>query len=286
MYHHAPVQWVGRAGITHIALAAVDTALWDIKAKAAEQPLWKFLGGATSETIEAYNSDGGWLSLSPETVASTCRRMIEVDGFRGVKIKIGTDDVRADLKRIETVRRAIGSEVILAVDCNGRWNLPTMLSLAPHLPDHDIFWVEEPIFYDDIPGHTRLSQSMITPIALGEQLYSMDNFRDFIAAGAVHWVQPDMTRLAGITEWLRVADLAFAYRLPVVAHAGDMSQVHVHLSFAHPACTRLEYIPWIKECFTEPIRVVDGFYQRPEQPGAGTTILPEAFEKFSKKTSR
>jgi L-alanine-DL-glutamate epimerase-like enolase superfamily enzyme len=282
LYTHPPVQWVGRSGITHLALAAVDTALWDIKAKASDQPLWKLLGGATVERLEAYNTDGGWLSLDAHTVADSCRRLIEDEGYRGVKIKIGSDNPRADLQRIELVRRSIGPEATLAVDCNGRWNLTTMLSVAPHLPDFDVLWVEEPIFYDDLPGHVRLAQSMATPIALGEQLYSLDNFRDFISADAVHWVQPDMTRVGGITEWLRVADLALAFHLPVVAHVGDMGQVHVQLSYAHPASTRLEYIPWIKDCFTEPIVVQDGYYLLPQQPGAGTTLRADAFERYSR----
>lgn len=280
LYNCAPVQWVGRSGITHLAIAAVDTALWDIKAKASEQPLWKLLGGATCNRLGAYNTDGGWLSLDRQAVADNCRRLVQSEGYRGVKIKIGTDDPRADLKRIEAVRTAIGEHATLAVDCNGRWNLTTVLSVAPRLPDFDVLWVEEPLFYDDLPGHVRLAQAMLTPIALGEQLYTLDSFRDFIAAGAVHWVQPDMTRLAGITEWLRVADLALAYHLPVVPHVGDMGQVHVHLCYAHPAATRLEYIPWIKDCFEEPIVVESGYYVLPQLPGAGTTLRPDAVERY------
>ncbi|MFO8064717.1 MAG: enolase C-terminal domain-like protein, partial [Spirochaetia bacterium] len=108
-------------------------------------------------------------------------------------------------------------------------------------------------------------------------------FREFIAAGAVHWVQPDMTRLGGITEWLRVADLSLAFRLPVVAHVGDMGQVHVHLSYAHPASGSLEYIPWIKDCFEEPIHVRDGYYDLPTHPGAGTTLTRQAVEQYGKE---
>jgi L-alanine-DL-glutamate epimerase-like enolase superfamily enzyme len=283
MYFYDPVRWIGRTGITHLALAAIDTALWDIKAKAASQPLWKLLGGLTTEQLEAYNTDGGWLSLDDSTVAETCKALVDQDGYRGVKIKIGSNNPRADLGRIEKVRRAIGTQATLAVDCNGSWDYPTMMSIAHRLPDLDVLWVEEPLFYDDLPGHTRLARSMDTPIALGEQLYTVDSFRDFIAAGAVHYVQPDMTRLGGITEWLRVADLAYAFRLPVVAHISDMAQVHVHLSYAHPAATRLEYIPWTKHCFAEPIRVESGVYVVPQEPGAGTTLLEESFAKYGKK---
>ena len=285
MYNHPPVQWVGRAGITHLALAAVDTALWDIKAKAAEQPLWKLLGGATIERLPAYNTDGGWLSLDAAAVAENCRRLVQEEGYRGVKIKIGSDDPASDLKRIELVRKAIGTQPQLAVDCNGRWNITTMLSIAPRLPELDVLWVEEPIFYDDLPGHVHLSRAMSTPIALGEQLYGVDAFRDFISAGAVHWVQPDMTRLGGVTEWLRVADLALAFRLPVVPHVGDMGQVHVQLAYAHPAAVLLEYIPWIKDCFEEPIQVEAGHYRLPERPGAGTTLRREAFSRYGQEIS-
>jgi L-alanine-DL-glutamate epimerase-like enolase superfamily enzyme len=97
----------------------------------------------------------------------------------------------------------------------------------------------------------------------------------------VQYVQPDVTRLGGITEYIQVADLAHAFRLPVAPHAGEMSQVHVHLAFWHPATTLLEYIPWIKEHFEDPIVVRDGKYQRPQLPGAGTTPLRSAFENHS-----
>jgi len=286
MYNYAPVQWVGRTGITHLALAAVDTALWDIKAKAVEQPLWKLLGGATTERLAAYNTDGGWLSLDKDTVAENCRRLVDDEGYPGVKIKIGSEQPRSDLERVASVRRAIGPDRRLAVDCNGRWDLPTMLWVAPHLAEHDVLWVEEPLFYDDLPGHAQLARAMVTPVALGEQLYSVDAFRDFISAGAVHWVQPDMTRLAGVTEWLRVADLAYAYRLPVVPHVGDMGQVHVHLAYAHPAAAWLEYIPWIRHCFEEPIEVESGVYKKPELPGAGTTLLPDAVQRYAQENEK
>ena len=103
-----------------------------------------------------------------------------------------------------------------------------------------------------------------------------------MTAGAVHYVQPDVTRLGGVTEFLQVADAAHARRLPVAAHAGDMSQVHVHLSYAHPATSVLEYIPWIKDHFVEPVRVVDGCFARPQLPGAGMTPTADALARFAK----
>ena len=276
------LQWVGRAGITQLALAAVDVALWDLRSKHAEMPLWKYLGGATSPSIEAYNTDIGWLSLSLDELLDGAKRAVELDGFRRIKIKVGHDDPLTDVRRLTAVRTALGEEVCIAIDGNGRWDLPTCLRFCSAVRDLDIFWFEEPMWYDDIASHAALARATSIPVALGEQLYSIDAFKAFVGAGAVHYVQPDVTRVGGITEYIQVAELAHAHRLPVAPHAGEMSQVHVHLSYWHPASTLLEYIPWIKDHFLEPIVVEAGIYKRPEQPGASTTPHPESLERFGR----
>jgi L-alanine-DL-glutamate epimerase-like enolase superfamily enzyme len=281
--HHPPIQWVGRCGITHLALAAIDIALWDIKAKQASVPLWKLLGGSASKRLEAYNTDGGWLNWPTETLVADCKRLVESEGYKGVKIKIGSPEPVRDLHRIESVRSTIGPQIKLMVDANGRLDLPAAIQIGRRLRDFDVVWFEEPIWYDDVAGHAQLARSIDTPIALGEQLYRLDDFRNFVAAGAVQFVQPDVTRLAGITEWWQVADLALAQRLPVAAHVGDMGQIHLHTCIAHSACTLLEFIPWIRECFTDPATVRDGAYLIPQQPGAGTTLRPDAIDRFSLK---
>ena len=137
------------------------------------------------------------------------------------------------------------------------------------------------MWFDDVAGHALLARSIETPIALGEQLYSADAFRDFITAGAVQFVQGDATRLGGITPWWQVAELARTYRLPVVAHAADMMQIHQHLSIAHPACAWLEYIPWLRGCFQEPATVEEGLFRVPQAPGASTTLRADALERFA-----
>jgi L-alanine-DL-glutamate epimerase-like enolase superfamily enzyme len=166
------------------------------------------------------------------------------------------------------------------VDVNGMWDLPRALQYGRRLAEHDIAWIEEPLWYDDVQGHARLAGGIATPIALGEQLYSVDAFRQFIDSHALHYAQPDAVRLGGITEWWQVADLALANRLPVAPHAGDMVQIHWHLALAHPACTILEYIPWLKECFEEPVQVLHGRAMAPEAPGASTTLRSDAKERF------
>jgi len=274
---HPALQWVGRAGITTLAHAALDVALWDLKAKAAGVPLWQLLGGAVRERVRAYNTDIGWLSIADDALVAGAAGAVE-QGFSGVKIKVGSE-VERDLRRLAAVRRAIGPDVTLAIDGNGKWDLPTCLRFCRAAEAHDVYWFEEPLWYDDVEGHARLARATAIPIALGEQLYTTDAFEGFFARQALHWAQPDVTRMAGITEVLRVCDSALAHRLPVAPHAGDMSQVHVHLAYAHPACAVLEYIPWIKDCFTDPAEVVDGAFRRPTRPGAGTTPTEAAWQR-------
>jgi L-alanine-DL-glutamate epimerase-like enolase superfamily enzyme len=276
------IQWVGRAGITHIALAAVDMALWDLRAKAADVPLWKLLGGATSKKIIAYNTDIGWLSIPMSTLIEGSKRAIEEEGFTRIKLKVGHANPNTDIQRLEAVRKAVGSDIDIAVDANGKWDLPTCQRFCALAEPLNIFWFEEPLWYDDINSHAILARSTSIPIALGEQLYTADAFNAFLHAGAMHFVQPDVTRVGGITEYIQVAHTAHSYRLPVVAHIGDMGQVHVHLAYWHPATTMLEYIPWISHCFTEPACVESGYYKLPELPGAGSSLTIKAQNQFSK----
>ena len=259
LYQIPSIRWIGRAGITQLALSAIDVALWDLKAKDAKMPLWKLLGGGESCRIVAYNTDGGWLNWTKTQLVEDAKRLV-AEGFRGIKIKIGSPDPRDDLERIEAVRKAIGPRVNFMVDANGRWDLPTAVRVGRHFVDYDIHWFEEPMWFDDVAGHAALARSIATPIALGEQQYSLDAFRQFIAAEAVHY--------------------AHAHRLPVVAHVGDMMQIHLQLSIAHPACEMLEYIPWLRECFEEPATVNDGCFLNPQNAGAGTTLRKDAVEKF------
>jgi L-alanine-DL-glutamate epimerase-like enolase superfamily enzyme len=282
LHKHAEIYWVGRAGITHLALAAVDIALWDLKAKAAQVPLWKLLGGSAAKKVEAYNTDGGWLNWSTETMVADCKRLVEEEGYRAVKLKVGSASGRDDLKRVEAVRHALGPAVRIMTDANGRWKLPQAIEVAGRLKDFDVTWIEEPLSFDDVEGHRRLAAAIATPIALGEQLYTAQQFRDFLAAGAVHYVQPDAARLAGITEFLQVAETAHSYCLPVAPHVGDMAQVHQHLCFAHPACTLLEYIPWLRDWMEYPARIEGGYYIAPDAPGAGTTPTGRALKEINR----
>jgi L-alanine-DL-glutamate epimerase-like enolase superfamily enzyme len=273
------MHWIGRAGITHMALAAVDIALWDLMAKAAGKPLWQLLGGHKSDRIKAYNTNGGWLNWSVDRLIRDCTTFVE-QGFTGVKMKIGKPDPREDYERVKAVRQAIGNEILLMVDVNQMWNITTAMTWGKRLEELDIFWIEEPLNPDDIGGHAKLAAELNVPIALGEHVYHKYAFRDYISQGAVEYVQVDVTRVGGITEWLQVANLAACYDLPVCPHVGEMGQIHLHLAAATPNALMLEYIPWIRHIFVEPVTVENGYYKIPQRPGASTEIKPEAFQKY------
>ena len=152
LHKQSEIYWVGRAGITHLALGAIDIALWDLKAKEVGQPLWKLLGGSAKKKVEAYNTDGGWLNWSLETMVSDCKRLVEEEGYRAVKLKVGGPNPREDLRRVEAVRKALGPDIRIMTDANGRWTLPQAIQTAGRLKDFDIAWIEEPIYFDDWRG--------------------------------------------------------------------------------------------------------------------------------------
>ena len=271
--------WVGRLGITQMALAAIDMALWDIKAKAFGVPLWKLVGGDKDGRVLSYNTDGGWLNFEIPRLIDEMKAIID-KGWRAVKMKVGLPNSREDHRRVGAVRKAIGDEVDLMIDANQIWDTTTAIMWAPRFEEFNIRWLEEPLDPDDVEGHARLANATSIPIALGEHVYSRTLFRDYIERGIIGYVQADVTRLGGVTEWLAVAEIALAHHVPVVPHHADMMRVHQHLGVGHAACPMIECIPWLQEVFEEPADIRDGWFHVPDTPGASTTFDQAAFAKF------
>jgi L-alanine-DL-glutamate epimerase-like enolase superfamily enzyme len=272
------LHWVGRSGVTTMAHAAVDIALWDIMALASEKPLWQLLGGDKPKQIKSYNTHGGWLNKSVEELITDMKWCID-QGWTGVKMKVGKPDPREDYARVRAVRKALGPDIDLMLDVNQTWDLNTAMTWGKRLEEFMPLWLEEPMHPDDIRSHRLLAQELNTPIALGEHIYSKFAFRDYIQQEAVEYVQVDVTRVAGVTEWLQVAALAACYNLPVVPHIGDVMQVQQHLVAATPNAPMLECIPIAAELFVHPVTVKDGFIQTPQEPGAGTALRPDFLAK-------
>jgi L-alanine-DL-glutamate epimerase-like enolase superfamily enzyme len=251
--------------ITSLALAAIDTALWDLKCRRANEPLHRMAGGAQSR-IPLYTTEGGWLHIDTAELVDDALRA-KAMGFGGSKIKIGRPHVSEDVARLSAVRDAVGPAFEIMTDANQRFTVDEAIRRARCLTPLDIAWLEEPLPADDLSGHQRLSQSTTLPVAVGESLYSPQHFREYLQRGACSIVQVDVARIGGITPWLKVAHLAETFNVPVCPHF--LMELHVSLCAAVPNARWVEYIPQIDSLTSEPMRIVEGHAIPSDDPGLG-----------------
>src|SRR5262245_36433406 len=271
------LQSIGRRGLVAQAYSAVDLALWDLKGKTAGLPLYKLLGGAR-ESAPVYGSDTGWLWMSPEEIIESSRPYLD-QGMMGIKMKVGSPNPEIDAERVARVREAFGEDIWFGVDANQRYDYGTALSMGVFFEEEmGVDWFEEPISCEDIEGHVRLAQKLDVPIALGETLFGRDEFQSYLQRGAVDVVQPDVTRVGGLTAWLKIASLAENYHRPLAPHL--LPEVGVHLACGLPQVRMVEYMPWLYPAFIDPPAIVDGQMVPPQRPGLGLEIRSDAVEKY------
>ncbi|MCU0905960.1 MAG: mandelate racemase/muconate lactonizing enzyme family protein [Rhodobacteraceae bacterium] len=251
--------------ITSLALATVDTALWDLRCRRAGLPLWRMAGGAR-DRVALYTTEGGWLHLPVEVLVADAVAMKRA-GFSGAKIKIGKPSIAEDRARLAAVRAAVGDDFLIMVDANQAFSLAEAKRRADMLAEFAIHWFEEPMPADDVGAHRDLSRHSRVPIAVGESLYSLSQFKDYLQQGAASVVQVDVARVGGITPWLKVAHLAEAYNVPVCPHF--LMELHVSLVCAVPNAPMLEYIPQLDDITTRPMAIRDGHALAPDAPGIG-----------------
>jgi len=263
--------------ITSLSLAAIDLALWDIKSKAAGEPLWVVAGGA-QERVPLYDTDGGWLHLDEAELVEGARGAVE-RGLRGVKIKIGKPSPREDAQRLEAVRGAIGDHMALMVDANQSFTYPEARRRAPILEAFGVEWFEEPLPADDVEGHRLLAEQSAVPIAVGESLYSAGSFREYLQRGAAGIVQVDVARVGGITPWLKVAHLADTFNIQVAPHF--LMEIHVGLACAIPNGAFVEHIPQLRSITRGEMRIEDGYAVPSDEPGLGIDWDQEALDRMS-----
>ncbi|HTK10541.1 MAG TPA: mandelate racemase/muconate lactonizing enzyme family protein [Ktedonobacteraceae bacterium] len=260
--------------ITSLALAAVDTALWDLRGKALGQPLWLLAGGAQRQ-VPLYDTEGGWLQLSTEELVEGARQS-RAQGWPGVKIKVGKPDPSEDLERLQAVREAVGSRMHLMIDANQSMTYAEAKRRAHLFEAVDVYWFEEPLPAEDISGHRLLAQSTSIPIAVGESLYSASHFREYLATGAAGIVQADVARVGGITPWLKIAHLAESFNVKIAPHF--LMELHVSLAAAVPNALYVEHIPQLRMVTHSQIEVVDGKAVAPSTPGIGIDWDRKAME--------
>ena len=217
-------EYHGAFGLTMWGIAALDTALWDILGKARGIPCWQLWGGVR-ERIPAY-AMVGWLNYSDEEVRRVCTQAVE-QGFGAVKIKVGYPTLAEDVKRVQTVREAVGENIRLMVDANQSLSVKEALRRGRAFQDLGCYWWEEPIRADDIDGYAALAGGLDIPVATGENLYTPADFARFLRRDAVDIVQPDLRRAGGPTALLRIGETAAAMGRPYASHGGGPVQISV-----------------------------------------------------------
>jgi L-alanine-DL-glutamate epimerase-like enolase superfamily enzyme len=186
-----------------------------------------------------------------------------------------------DYKRVKAVRNALPDNVKLMVDVNTVWDLKTSMVWGRRMEELGVYWLEEPMSLFDKKARAELSHALDIPIAVGETIYTKYDFRDYIEMGGLDIVQADATKLSGIQEWLDVAVLARCYNLEVIPHTNAQQKLHIQLAAATPNVPMIEYCyESFVDLWEEPVRIVDGYYMLPQEPGVGCKLRDDVLEKY------
>jgi L-alanine-DL-glutamate epimerase-like enolase superfamily enzyme len=271
----------GPGGIYHLALSAIDMALWDIKGKALGQPLWRLLGGAR-ERVPTYASGALMRGLSLDAVAKAAATLKD-KGWRQMKTQMalpGDTSPAKEVERMRRVREAIGPEIDLMCDINQRWRPEQAIDIGRRVEDAGVglYWLEDVTTHDDFAGLARVTAALRTPVAGGEYVWGIAPFRHMIEARSVDIVMIDLVRVGGITQWMKIAGMAEAFNLPVVSHL--IPEVHVHLIGAIPNGLTVEFMPWLMPMFKEGPRQHNGMLTMPTKPGLALEFDEPTLERY------
>ncbi|MFE7566951.1 mandelate racemase/muconate lactonizing enzyme family protein [Streptomyces sp. NPDC057539] len=263
---------VGRSGLSTQAIAAIDIALWDLKAKRARLPLAKLLG-AHRDSVQCYNTSGGYLSMSIEQVVENTRASVE-RGIGGIKIKVGQPDTNIDLQRVAAIREQLGDGFPMMVDANQQWNRSTAIRMGRKLESFDLTWIEEPLDAYDAEGHAALAAELATPIATGEMLTSVAEHAELVRHRSVDFLQPDAPRVGGITPFLKIMAMGEQAKMRMAPHFA--MEIHLHLAAAYEIDPWVEHFEWLEPMFNERLEIRDGRMIVPNRPGLGFSLSEQA----------
>lgn len=267
LWHRAwwALHYGGRGGPTVLALSAFDMALWDLKAKRADLPLWVLLGGFDPR-VPCY-AGGIDLDLPLDALLEQTDGNL-AKGFRAIKMKVGRKRLAEDVERVAAMRRHLGDGFPLMADANMKWSVDEAIRAARAFQPYDLTWIEEPTIPDDPAGHARIVREGGLPVAAGENLRTLWEFKLYVAGGGVTYPEPDVTNCGGVTPFMKIAHLAEAFNLPVTSHGAH--DVTVHLLAACPNRSYLEAHGFgLDRYIAEPLAIEDGAAVAPDRPGHG-----------------
>jgi len=259
------IHYGGRGGFASLAISAVDIALWDLKARRFGTPLWRLLGGHDPR-VPAY-AGGIDLDFSLDKLLRQTDDNLK-KGFRAIKMKVGRPRLSEDLERVRAMREHLDADFPLMVDANMRWSVDEAVRAARGLSEFGVYWLEEPTIPDDVEGHRRIVRDGGLPIATGENLHTLYEFKQMIASGGVTFPEADVTNCGGVTAFIKIAHMAEAFNLPITSHGAH--DITIQLLAALPNRSYLEVHGFGLERFlTHPLNLADGFATAPERPGHG-----------------
>ena len=275
---------IGRKGVMLRAISCIDTALWDIKAKAADMPLYKLLGG-NAEKVPCYASGGYYREgKGLEGLREEMETYVE-RGHDTVKMKVGRESLEEEVERVRVVREAIGPERTLLMDANGKWDTKQEAVRACRaFAEYDPYFIEEPVMPDSVDLMREVNQALEYPVAAGELEFSRYGFRELLREGAVEIVQPDLSVVGGVTEWLKVAHMAAAQDIPVAPHYNW--DFHIQLLAAIENGLFIEYfyrdsdVKAFDDVLKYTVEPEDGYIHLPDRPGHGVVLDDDAVDQF------
>lgn len=270
------VEFFGVEGISIFGISTIDRACWDILGKASGKPLYKLLGSYRDE-VPTYASGGFWLHKSIEELVVEAKDFVN-RGYRALKMRIGKSRIEEDIERIKAVREAIGPEINLMVDANQRFTVDHAIRLGKKIEKFDITWFEEPVPAYDLEGSARVAAELDIPIASGENVYTRYGFRRMLELNSADIWMPDLVRVGGITEFLKVAHMAEAFGIPISPHI--FPEESMHLVGAIPNSPYVEDMPWFSMLYREKIDIKKGLMILPNRPGFGFTFNPDMIETY------
>lgn len=266
---HYKLHYIGRGGLVSFAISAVDIALWDIRCKSMNQPLWKVAGGCSDRT-PCY-AGGIDLNFSLEKLLNHIDGYLK-QGFNAVKIKVGKADIFEDISRVAAIREHIGPNIQFMVDANYSMSPAKAIRFSRAIEQYDILWFEEPTIPDDFQSYAQIASATSIPLAMGENLHTLYEFNWALKQSNLAYVQPDASNIGGITGWLKVASLAHINNVKVCSHG--MQELHVSLMASQPNAGLMEYHSFPIDAYTHsPVTLDDnGCAIAPNEPGIGVTF--------------
>ena len=267
---------VRRVGLAGMAISALDIALWDLAAKAANQPLYKLWGGVT-DRVAAYGS-GGWGRYSEADLIGEAEKYAAL-GIKYYKMKIHHPDPQVNRARVAAVKKALGPGVRMMVDVNQKLDLEGNLRQAALLEDFDLVWYEEPVLADDIAACAEVAARIRIPVATGENHYTRYEFREIIERKAARYLMPDVCRANGYSETLKIGHLAAAHGVAVSPHVAH--ELSLQICGALSNGFLVEYMDWAPpDLFEELPPCTDGAFRIPSKAGHGLTLTKAALQKY------